>query len=122
MPIYFLAVLVDESGVQTNNITMLYDDSAMTCAAFTASKMQQTKVYKTSSCSVDTLIVTIVGRDLGCYMDLYVVGMTSPEAGARRDRWAKCVPKWQAADQYSAEWCSFKCHCTGGCEMAEDTS
>ena len=113
----FSAIVVDENGVQTSNITMMYDDSAMTCATFTASKIQQTKMYKTSSCSADTLTVTTVGRVLGCDRDLYVVGMTSPDAGARRDRWTKCAPKWQATDQYNAEWCSFNCHCTGGCQQ-----
>ena len=109
--------MVDGNGVQTSNITMLYDDSAMTCADFTASKIQQTKVYKTSSCPADTLTVTTVGQDLGCDRDLYVVWMTSPDAGARRDRWTKCAPTWQATDQYDAEWCSFNCHCTGGCQQ-----
>jgi hypothetical protein len=110
------AVTVDQQGIQPDDITKLHDDSSLTCATFTASKTQQTKIYEPSTCSAGQLTITVVGNNLDCSR-LYVVGMTTPGEGARRDRWAKCTLTWQTIDQNSAEWCSFACLCTGGCQQ-----
>ncbi|KAK2159033.1 hypothetical protein LSH36_160g05008 [Paralvinella palmiformis] len=68
-------------------------------------------------CDVKRMTVTIVGQDMGCGQNLYIVGLTQPDIGKPLNRWKTCNQTWQKTNDDNVEWCSYDCDCSGVCEQ-----
>ena len=114
---FSLLVLVDKRGLQIDDTKHISDNSTDTCATFLASKLQHTQVFKESYCNADRMAVTVVGRNMKCDEDLYVVGLTVTDVNKPLNRWKTCKHIWQATNDDNTEWCSYECDCSRGCEQ-----
>ena len=109
--------MVERNGLQPDNIEHLRDNSIQTCASFVAGKFQYTQLFKETYCSVDVMTVTLVGRDMKCGQDFYVVGLTAADVNKTFNRWKTCKQTWQATGEDGSEWCSYECRCSGECKQ-----
>ena len=108
--------MVQEGGSHAEDIDMLRDSSPQTCSRFVSDKYQHTQLFKESYCNSDRMTVTVVGQDMGCGQDLYVVGLSAADVGKPLNRWKICKLTWNTTNADNMEWCSYDCDCSGGCE------
>ena len=98
-------------------MTPLNDNSTHTCSAFVAHKPQMTQIFKPAVCTTDQMSVTLVGEQMKCGQNVYVVGLKGADVGKPFNTWKTCKPRWQETLDSGVEWCNYDCSCTGGCEQ-----
>jgi len=116
-PFYWfsLAVIVEEGGLQPDDVIHLNDNSTSTCSNFVTNRQQYTQIFKDSFCADDQMSVTLVGRQMACDNGLYVVGLSPPDVGKPQNIWKRCQQTRHITTDSDTEWCSYDCHCSGRC-------
>ena len=82
-----------------------------------ASERHYTQLFKESNCNEEEMTVTVIGRDMKCGQDLYVVGLTAADVNRSLNTWRTCKQLGQAITEDNTEWSSYECHCSGGCKQ-----
>ena len=98
-------------------MTKLEDNSISTCSRFVADGHQYTQIFQQTTCTTDRMSVTLVGQDMKCVDNMYVVGLTGSEVGKANNKWKTCRPRWQTTTDDNLDWCIYDCICTGDCEQ-----
>jgi hypothetical protein len=115
--VFLVSVVVEQGGVQPDEVKYLNDNFTETCSNFVTNRRQHTQLFKERYCDVNKMTVTVVGREMGCGQGLYLVGLTKPDVGKPLNRWKMCKLNMEATTEDKVEWCSYDCDCSGGCEQ-----
>ncbi|KAK2140293.1 hypothetical protein LSH36_1399g00034 [Paralvinella palmiformis] len=111
------AVIIEERGLQPDDVTPLNDNSTRTCSTFASTRPRHTQIFAQSVCSTDKMSITLVGQRMKCDNDLYVAGLAGPDVGKPLNKWQSCQRRWENTTDDGVEWCSFNCDCINGCDQ-----
>ncbi len=110
-------MITDILGLQPSDAARITDNSIDTCSDFATDSPQYTQMFLQSNCSKDQMSVTLVGQDMKCDSNIYVVGLKGADVGKTLNKWKICKLRWQTTTSESVDWCFYECHCDGGCEQ-----
>ena len=102
-------VIIEEYGLQPDDVTCLNDNSSYTCSVFLEKNRPYTQIFEQAVCDNEQMSVTLMGNQMNCDENIYVVGLTESDVG-------KSVNRWKTSSENHAELCNYDCHCTGRCE------
>ncbi|KAK2139347.1 hypothetical protein LSH36_1849g00001 [Paralvinella palmiformis] len=115
-----LSLRFGDNKLLPQNVDYLTDDSPDTCAIFSFNKetphIRDTifRVELTED-NTDMINVTLIGSNLQCGHNLYVVPITEPEKASWKGIWIACSFVETSIDE-KGEKCLHQCHCSGRCE------
>ena len=95
--------------------------STETCTRFVPDQNIQTEQYSTFRIDIpeerlDSVIVIVLGENIGCAYDLYVMPLTVTETANWSGLWVICpLLETTAADGLNKR-CVFRCECNGMCK------
>lgn len=110
-------MIIEERGLQPDDVTPLNDNSTRTCSTFASTRRRHTQIFAQSVCSTDKMSITLVGQRMKCDNDLYVAGLAGSDVGKPLNKWQSCQRRWENTTDDGVEWCSFNCDCINGCDQ-----
>ena len=109
--------MAEARGIQPDDVANLNDTSTLSCSKFVSDGTRYTQLFKQSYCNADHMSVTIVGLDMECEQDLYVVALSEDDVDKPLNRWKTCKVSWHTTSTDNKQWCSYDCECSRGCEQ-----
>ena len=101
------------------NLSFLRNDNNDTCTTFEAdvrTEVSQLTTFRVRSYDeqAEYINVTLVGRNLSCANNLYVIPLTAAQTKHWTGIWTTC-PLLTTSVEGRLESCTFNCHCLGRC-------
>jgi hypothetical protein len=115
-----LRIHFHDSGIKPDKEEFITDNSPRTCATFNNSDDTNSPRYtnfriQVAHHKIDYANVTLIGTNLGCGHNLYVMPLSTAETEKWTGRWTTC-PVTEETTYKGKERCSYSCQCRGSCE------
>ena len=114
-----IRVLQGSNYINPVNLSFLRDDNRETCTTFEADGRLETRQLTTFRVRsydqrAEYINVTLVGQNLSCSDNLYVMPLTAAQTKHWTGIWITC-PLLTTSVEGRFESCTFNCRCLGGC-------
>ncbi|KAK2146152.1 hypothetical protein LSH36_628g00017 [Paralvinella palmiformis] len=118
-PLESPVVSFDEVSIHPDNVEFLTDDSVDTCALFAigvdADVPKRTKFrISISDIVTDQVIVAMIGINMGCDREFYVMPLSQNDTLKWKGCWSVC-PLMESTRSEDKDNCLFDCQCSGSC-------